>query len=280
MASSWTSRSHPPDLRSPSLPDDIRALRFTGWRGDVITPHRSFAHVRPRVGDFLGCAVLVLGLSLAWVALLPSLGLFWQKVFLFWSRALGLHADVVMVPQSWGPLIRFSLPFLNVAAGPIPPYLWWITAAVTVGALALTYFTKEEMLPWIYFVRWLVLIQAASLVYFAFASERFPHDLPSYTVGMLLFGVILVGMLPLILALTYYLFDFSFGKKLALTLMAMIHLSVFIPLQYMLHAYILHSSILFMPILYFVFGPFLDVVVFISFYSWGMSWQRRNLLSA
>lgn len=280
MASSWTSRSHPPDLRSPSLPDDIRALRFTGWRGDVITPHRSFAHVRPRVGDFLGCAVLVLGLSLAWVALLPSLGLFWQKIFLFWSRALGLHADVVMVPQSWGPLIRFSLPFLNVAAGPIPPYLWWVTAAVTVGALALTYFTKEEMLPWIDFVRWLVLIQAASLVYFAFASERFPHDLPSYTVGMLLFGVILVGMLPLILALTYYLFDFTFSKKLALTLMAMIHLSVFIPLQYMLHAYILHSSILFMPILYFVFGPFLDVVVFISFYSWGMSWQRRNLLSA
>jgi hypothetical protein len=48
----------------------------------------------------------------------------------------------------------------------------------------------------------------------------------------------------------------------------------------MLHVYLLHGSVLFMPVLYFVFGPFLDILVFIGFYSWGMSWKGRNLLEA
>jgi hypothetical protein len=50
---------------------------------------------------------------------------------------------------------------------------------------------------------------------------------------------------------------------------------LFIPLQYLLHACILRVSLLFLPILYLAFGPFLDVVVFIAFYSWGMSWSPK-----
>jgi hypothetical protein len=42
----------------------------------------------------------------------------------------------------------------------------------------------------------------------------------------------------------------------------------------MLHVYILQKSILFMPLLYFAFGPFLDVLVFVCLYSWGMSWEN------
>jgi hypothetical protein len=54
---------------------------------------------------------------------------------------------------------------------------------------------------------------------------------------------------------------------------------LFIPLQYLLHAWLLHCSILFMPVLYFVCGPFLDVLIFVCFYSWGMSWQSRPTVS-
>ncbi len=51
-------------------------------------------------------------------------------------------------------------------------------------------------------------------------------------------------------------------------------------LQYMLHIYILRKSILFMPLLYFAFGPSLDVLIFVSLYSWGMSWKSKNRLVA
>jgi hypothetical protein len=58
----------------------------------------------------------------------------------------------------------------------------------------------------------------------------------------------------------------------------MAHLVLFVPQQYMLHVYLLHRSVLFMPVLYFVFGPFLDVLAFIGFYSWGMSWTASDPL--
>jgi len=141
-----------------------------------------------------------------------------------------------------------------------------------------TYRISDEHLPWIYLLRFLALIHATALVYFAFAAARFPHDLSSYTVGMLYFGTILVGLVPPILGFTYYLFDFSFLQKLGLTLLTIAYLALFLPLQYMLHVYVLHKSILFMPLLYFAFGPFVDVLIFVSLYSWGMSWKPQGKL--
>jgi hypothetical protein len=258
----------------------IRQLRMRGWRGGLIKPHRAFARVKPTAGDFAACTVLVAGFGYAWVRLLPTIGEFWRRMFEFWSAQLHLGAAVLVAPQHWGPHMKFGLPLLNLPAGGISPFTWVLTAFVTFGVFAATSFISQEHLPWIYILRALVLIQTTALVYFAFAAARFPHDLPTYTVGMLSFGVILIGLVPPILAFTYYLFDFSFAKKFAITCLTVAHLVVFIPLQYMLHVYILHHSILFMPLLYFALGPFLDVLVFVSFYSWAMSWQSRNDVEA
>ena len=139
-------------------------------------------------------------------------------------------------------------------------YSWWITAAITFLVLWISFGIPEEHLPWVYLLRFLVIVQGTALLYFAYAAARFPHDLPSYTVGMLYFGTIFVSLLPLILGFSYFLFDFKVTQKLGLTLGIMIYLVVFLPFQYMLHAWIIHKSVLFMPVLYFVFGPFLDVV--------------------
>jgi len=87
-------------------------------------------------------------------------------------------------------------------------------------------------------------------------------------------------MIPIVLAFTFYLFEFSLWKKLAISVLTMGHLTFFFPLQYILHVYILHHSILFMPLLYFAFGPFLDVLIFICLYSWAMSWKSRSQLPA
>ena len=110
------------------------------------------------------------------------------------------------------------------------------------------------------------------------ASARFPHDLPGYTVSMLVFSSILIGLLPVLYAFTFYLLNFSLRQKLFLTVATMAHLVVFVPHQYILHAYLLHGSVLFMPVLYFMFGPFLDILAFIGFYSWGMSWEGSEPL--
>jgi hypothetical protein len=54
----------------------------------------------------------------------------------------------------------------------------------------------------------------------------------------------------------------------------MAHLSLFLPLQILLQAIVLQKSVLFMPMLYIVFGLPLDIFMILAFYSWGMNWTR------
>jgi len=282
LASSWISRPHIPGLPAPDQPLrwDPEGLKKRGWRGGLIAPHRAFAHLRIEWKNVFSCSFIAAVLTFSWIELLPRVGALWGRIFAFWTRQLHIEHNVVMAPQHWGNHIQFALPYINVPAGPPDPHSWWITGVVTLLAFAATYAMSEEKMPWIYLLRFLVLIQGSALVYFVFAAARFPHDLPSYALSMLFFGTIFIGLLPVILGFTYYLFDFNLLKKLALTLASMGYLTAFVPLQYMLHIYILQKSILFMPLLYFVFGPFLDVLVFVSVYSWGMSWKSRSKLIA
>jgi hypothetical protein len=253
----------------------IYDIRRRGWRGGIITPHRAFARLHLRTSDFVVSLVSVLGITAGWLLALPLVGEFWFHVFRFWHRFLGFEGSVARAPQQWGPL-HFSVPTVLVSAGPPDSLSWWITAAVTLFAFWISFGIPEEHLPWVYLLRFLVIVQATALAYFVFAAARFPHDLPSYTVGMLYFGTIFITLLPLILGFSYFLFDFRYLQKLGLTLGTMAYLALFLPFQYMLHVWIIHKSVLFMPALYFVFGPFLDVLVFISLYSWGMSWKSRE----
>jgi hypothetical protein len=265
--------------RELGLPQELEEMRHRGHRGGIINPHRAFLRVHPTLFDGAISGLLVLGFTLAWIRLLPLVGAFWGWVFRLWNRWLGLNADIMMVPQRWAPRVHFSLPFISLSAGGVSTTVWTITAAVTLAIFLSTQLASEEYIGWFYIVRAMVFIQGSALLYFAVAAARFPHDVPTYTIGMLAFGVILIGLVPAVLGLTFYMFDFPAWKKFALTLMIMGYLVLFIPLQYLLQAWLLHRSILFMPALYFIGGPFLDVLIFVCLYSWGMSWQSRPAAS-
>ena len=268
--SSWTS-----NLRPAQLTEELEALRRRGWRGGWIRPHRAFDRLRLRTRDVVASVLLAVGLSAVWLAAMNSVGRLWIAIFNFWTIRMGWHYAVWVYPAHWAGL-HFVLPYLNLTAPAPDARYWWTTAAVTVALWIATMWMSEEAVPWKYLLRAVLLIQGTGLAYFAFAGALFPHDLASYTVSMFVFGNVLIAMVPLIFAFTYYLFDFSLLQKLGLTAVTMVHLMLFLPLQYLVHAYILHFSILFMPVLYFGFGPFLDVLVLISFYSWGMSWRSRQ----
>jgi hypothetical protein len=255
---------------------DVAALRTRGHRGGEIRLHRGIVSFRASRVDVAHAILLAGGLSYLWVRLLPLIGRLWFAIFSYWIHALGIQASLAIVPQRWVRAVDISLPFVGVQAGPVTPTIWMGSLIATLAAFAATYWFSEEQAPWMYIVRALVIIQTTAQVYFSFAGARFPHDVPTYAMGMLSFGVILIGMIPIVLAFTYYLFEFAFWKKLAISALAMGYMTAFFPLQYMLHVYILHLSILFMPLLYFAFGPFLDVLIFICLYSWAMSWKSRS----
>jgi len=261
--------------QSALTPERLHDLRYRGWRGGIITPHRAFARLHFDAKDFATTTASVISITLFWLLSLPYVGEFWFRVFRFWHHALGLQGSVARAPQHWGPF-HFSIPTVLIAAGPPGTVTWWTTAAVCFLLLWATFGISEEHLPWVYLLRFLVIVQGTALAYFAFEAAKFPHDLPSYVVGMLHFGTIFISLLPLILGFSYFLFDFRFLQKVGLTVATIVYLVLFLPFQYMLHAWIIHESVLFMPTLYFVFGPFLDVLIFVSLYSWGMSWRSRS----
>ena len=260
------------------LPADLEALRHRGWRGGVITPHRAFVRLRLSPTRVIESATIALLGTVSWIGLLPTIGRFWGHILAFWGARLELKSDVILVPQGWGSHIHFALPCFGLAAGPPSGTAWWITTGVTVLAFISSFLLAEEALPWAYLIRAFCLLQATALGYFAVASARFPHDLPGYTVSMLVFSCILIGLVPVLYAFTFYLLNFSLVQKLLLTLATVAHLVLFVPQQYMLHIYLVHASVLFMPVLYFVFGPFLDILAFVGFYSWGMSWKAPEPL--
>jgi hypothetical protein len=258
--------------------EQIRDLRHRGWRGGLITPHRAFANLHFGARDLAVSVISVATITAGWLLALRFVGEFWFVIFRFWHHALGLEGSVARAPQHWGP-IHFNIPtVVLLSAGPPDVYSWWITAAITFLVLWISFGIPEEHLPWVYLPRFLVIVHGTAVLYFAYEAAKFPHDLPSDTVGMLYFGTIFVSLLPLILGFSYFLFDFKLTQKVGLTLGIMAYLVIFLPFQYMLHAWIIHKSVLFMPVLYFVFGPFLDVLIFVSLYSWGMSWRSRQEL--
>jgi len=63
--------------------------------------------------------------------------------------------------------------------------------------------------------------------------------------------------------------------------MLLVHLAVFLPLQAVVHAYVIYrGSLLTMPVLFLVFGVLLDVFVYVALYGWGMSWRSASALDA
>ncbi len=123
-------------------------------------------------------------------------------------------------------------------------------------------------------------MHASALFYFALWPAGFPHAPDAYMEALVNSGIGLVTVVPLLLAVTYYIFDFGLWKKALLTVLTMSYLVLFLPFQFVLQALVLQTTLLFMPVLYIVFGMPVDVLLIIAFYSWGMTWSFRPLRTA
>lgn len=251
-----------------------------GWTGDRTVPHRAFRKLwlNPlQIGLSLAVA---LGGTAVWIALLPRVASLWVKLLSFWMQWLWPGTAVLLLDRTPVGHWQIPVPYFKVEAGPITGGTWIAIAAVSVLLFVISYrIPVDTQLPYIYLLRAVALIEGSALLYTAIVHRPFPQDASEYCASMLLFGMIFIGVVPGMLGFTFYVFDVSLGRKIALTVLTMAHLTLFIPLQYLAHACILHISLLFLPILYFALGPLVDVIVFIAFYSWGMSWPSSDKIA-
>jgi hypothetical protein len=238
--------------------------------------HRALAHFR------LGPMNLVIAISLfvfftaVWLAFLSKVCQVWKYILAYGIRVLPLRADLGLAQHHLTPFLRFDIPFLRMETVLPSSQTWWLTCAATVALFAATFLLPSKMIPVMYLLRGVLLVPATALLYFAFSPARFPHTPDSYMEGLVTAGIALISAVPLLFGLTYYIFDFGLLKKAFLTTITMIHLALFLPLQVLVQALFLQKTVLFMPVLYIMFGMPINILIIIAFYSWGMTWFFRS----
>jgi len=254
-------------------------VRTRGHRGGVIVMHRALAHFRLGPTNLVAAIFLFVFFSLIWVVFLPKICLFWTHVLMLGIRILPLRAELGLAQHHLTPFISFDIPYLRMEPVLPSPLIWWLTCAVTLGLFAGSFFLSSKLIPVMYLLRGILLVPITALLYFVFLPARFPHTPDSYMEGLVTAGTALISIVPLLFGLTYYIFDFGLLKKAFLTAITMTHLALFLPLQVLLQALFLQKTVLFMPMLYIIFGMPVNILIIVAFYSWGMTWFFRSASS-
>jgi hypothetical protein len=238
--------------------------------------HRALAHFRLGPLNLVTAISLFVCFSLIWLLLLPRICRFWAVVLEFGIRVLPLRAEIGLAHHHLTQFINFDIPFLRME--PVLPSaaVWGLTCLVTIALFATSFFLSDNLIPVMYLLRGILLVPATALLYFVFLAARFPHTPDSYMEGLMTAGIALISVIPLLFGLTYYIFDFGLPKKALLTTIAMTHLALFLPLQILLQGLFLQKTVLFMPVLYIIFGLPVNILIIVAFYSWGMTWSFRT----
>jgi hypothetical protein len=252
-------------------------VRTRGHRGGVIPMHRALAHFQLNPMSLVTAIFLFVFFTSIWIVLLPRICYFWNRVLALGIRVLPLHAELGLREHHLTPLIGFNIPYLRMEPVLPSPQTWWLTLVATLALLAVSFLLPSRLIPVMYLLRGILLVPATALAYFAILPARFPHTPDSYMQGLVTAGIALISAVPLLFGLTYYIFDFGLLKKAFLTAATMIHLALFLPLQVLMQALFLQKTVLFMPVLYIIFGMPINILIIVAFYSWGMSWFFRSV---
>lgn len=250
-------------------------MRYSNTSGRIIPLHHAFLTVEMssfgRVSAIIMPAIFC---ALIWL-FMPHIIEGWGNIFEFWMQKIyGGHAsfkDVVIL----GQLLKMPFPLMEAATPSM--HLVYVNLLVCVVAFLISFFVPRRLAPLNYLVRTALLIQATASIDRLIAPEGFPYTLEIYITDSLALAVYLVFLLPVVLGFVYYIFDFGFIRKILLTLLMLLYYYVTIPCQYMLHAVLIHEyTLIMLPLMYLLFGTLLDVLMFVSIYSFGMSWHSKK----
>ena len=261
----------------------LERIRIRGVKGGVIAPHRSMVGLPWTLWRLFTTLLLVaFGLGLLWAAL-PWLGQGWRLAFERARDFLGIDAPLgdQLLPLPGG--ITLSLPVLAVNT-PLPgARALWIAGIVSAALLLATFALPDRYTPFKYFLRLIAGLEAIAIGFFALWPGRFPYQLQDHVFILLTAGLVVMALVPVILGFTLHVFDLALWKKALLTVALLAHLAVFIPLQVLAHlALVMRATAVVMPVLFLLFGLLPDVLIFVAFYGWALSWrgelERMELL--
>lgn len=267
--------------RPPSSPPARPA--YWGHATTFFLQHRAFVRLVDGPARLLRALALGLALSAAWLFVLPYVLGFWTELLVLVNRGAGAPGQVVVTAHRWGALL-VPVPHLSVVA-PAPG--WMDGAASLVGLLAFVWIAprlSDRLAPLASLLRALALIHLTALVAFTLQHlglYAFPYTADAEASVLAHVTLVVVSLLPIGLAVVYFVQDVRLRHKLALTALTMGFFVLFLPLLTAFHALALAStSLLWMPLLFLVAGVPSVVFLAISLYALGMSWSGPLLDAA
>lgn len=255
--------------------DAVINPRFAGFGGQLIQTHRALRRLsfpRSRWIDVLLVPALIFFCTLlAW----PLIADLWSAIIRFWASGLG-DGMMLKSDKTSFPGIQ-SVPYAYVQAALPTPLQWWTGMLASIALLLVTALLPARMLPISYTLRVVAMIQLASQFYFYFWAAEFPYQSASSISALTQASMVLLLLTPWIYGLLYNIFDFGIPRKILLSLMAVAYLIVLTPFQYTFAAWVmLQYSLLWHPLIYLLGSSLLQFGALVGFYSWAMSWERRE----
>jgi len=248
---------------------DLAALNMSG---QVISRHRSLYRLTFPVQRLASVLLIPLIFNLLIWWLQPALAHFFSWLFKYWLPLLGLSADVSLDAMG-NSLPGWVFPVVSLPSQAPGPVTWSVSVVAVVFLLIASRYAPDRYLPFAYLVRFMAFIHSTALIYFAIYPASFPYDLPTYLASGFQTVMWFMMVLPWVLGLVYNVFDFSVWHKIALPLLCTMFLGLAMPFQLLTHAYILSlGTLLFLPVLYLVFGILPLTLGCIGIYGLGMSW--------
>jgi hypothetical protein len=143
-------------------------------------------------------------------------------------------------------------------------------------SMLFAYILFRRFLPLCYLIWAIGSIQISSLLFFYLLLTAFPYDIGMHVASSLEMALILMAVIPNLLMVTYYPLNFSLLRKIGLTVLMLGMVGICAPHLYACHIVIMHYfSVLYMPVLFTVFGVLPMILMIIAIYGWGMSWEQR-----
>jgi hypothetical protein len=259
-----------------TLNEKMLKQRSMGVKGTKILKHRALRSMTLSNSAMQTAILLPIFINVILWFNLDTIAALWSDIISYWMDKLNLGYGVAhMGMKIWARDISIPYPAVPTT---FPSESTVLTNLIYSTIFALVSFMLPRVhMPVIYLLRASLLIHGTSVLYFYFWPESFPYDLGSYVGGMMGLGLYLLGLAPVLLALLYYVLDFPLWRKVVVTLAMIAFFIILFPFQYMLYSLMLASwTMLYMPLLYIMFGPLLNTLMFVCWYSCAMTWRSKN----
>lgn len=250
--------------------------RYRGHTGRLIRRHRALRSLDVQTSSFAHPLILTATTIAAIVLARDIVIVAWVETLDFWCKSIGIETTIRVRTMTLFDGFNYQSPVLRLETVlPNEQSLKYSLAAV-VGALVASYLFTRRFLPLCYLVWALGFIQLLSIGFFYFRPGLFPYSTATHIAASLEAVLMLLFVVPLILMFAYYPLNFSLLKKIALTSYLLLMIGIFTPHLYACHIVILQNySVLYMPLLFTMFGVLPIILMFVAIYAWGMSWSQR-----